>query len=169
MGCYGLVGLGVVLLGRIWAAQWLLRLPAAGAVGLLVLVTLPPAWWQTPRTGWVPPVVLVLAAYGYLVAEARNHGVGPVAAPLRSMGVAFVAAGHAVLVSLIGLVIVAPSYVDDGGGLARLWRDGADSVPRSVLVLAAAWCAAVGVFAQILWEDRPVTAPLAHLRWRGER
>jgi hypothetical protein len=36
-----------------------------------------------------------------------------------------------------------------------------------LLVLAAAWCLAVGVFSQILWDDRPITAPLAHLSWRN--
>jgi hypothetical protein len=59
--------------------------------------------------------------------------------------------------------------VDDGGRLADVWRGAAGSRPLLVLALASAWCLAVGVFAQILWDDRPITAPLAHLRWRGER
>ena len=33
--------------------------------------------------------------------------------------------------------------------------------------IAALGCGlAAGVFSQILWDDRPITAPLAHLRWR---
>jgi hypothetical protein len=35
------------------------------------------------------------------------------------------------------------------------------------VLLATAWCLAVGVFSQILWDDRPITAPLAHLSWRS--
>ena len=33
--------------------------------------------------------------------------------------------------------------------------------------LALGGCLAVGVFSQILWDDRPITAPLAHLSWRN--
>ena len=40
-------------------------------------------------------------------------------------------------------------------------------VALTVLALAAALCMAVGVFSQILWDDRPITAPLAHLSWRN--
>jgi len=43
-------------------------------------------------------------------------------------------AAHALMVSLIGLVVLA-----------------------------------VGVFSQIRWDDRPITAPLAHLSWRSGR
>jgi hypothetical protein len=165
---YALLVTGVVRFGRLWAAQWLLRLPAAAAVGLLVLVSLPPAWWRQPRVSWTPALLAVVAC-GYLVVEARNHGVGAGAAVVRALGVTAAGALHALLICLVGLVLVAPSYVDDGARLARLWRDGSLARPWAILALAGAWCLAVGVFSQILWDDRPITAPLAHLQWRKGR
>jgi hypothetical protein len=165
---YALLVAGVVSLGRVWATQWLLRLPAAAAVGLLVLVSLPPSWWQQSHVS-LAPVLLAGAAYGYLVAEARNHGVGAEAAVGRALGVTAVGALHALLICLVGLVLVAPSYVDRGADLADLWRCGSLSRSWRVLALAGAWCLAVGVFSQILWDDRPITAPLAHLQWRQGR
>jgi hypothetical protein len=165
---YVLLVAGVVGLGRLWAAQWLLRLPAAAAVGLLVLVSLPPAWWQQTRIGWAP-ALLVGAACGYLIVEARNHGVGAGPAAGRALGVTAAGALHALLICLVGLVLVAPSYVDRGADLTRLWRGGSLCRSWGVLALAGAWCLAVGVFSQILWDDRPITAPLAHLQWRRGR
>jgi hypothetical protein len=166
--CYALLGVGALRHGRVWAAQWLLRLPAAAAVGLFVLLSLPPAWWSHPRALRQAPAILVAAAYAYLVAEAGNHGVGSWAALRRSAVVAVAGAAHAFLVCLVGLVLVAPSYADSGAGLTSLWERGGGRA-WSVVALAGAWCLAVGVFSQILWDDRPITAPLAHLQWRRER
>jgi hypothetical protein len=165
---YALLVTSVVSLGRRWAALWLLRLPAAASVGLLILLSLPAAWWQQARAGWAP-ALLAAVAWGYLVVEARNHGVGSGAAVGRALGVTATGALHALLICLVGLVLMAPSYVDGGSDLARLWRDGDLGRAWKVLALAGAWCLAVGVFSQILWDDRPITAPLAHLQWRRGR
>src|SRR5205807_814907 len=96
VGCYGVLLVAVVFLGRMWASPWLLRVPAAASVGLFVLLTLPMSWWgaatkKPPVTGpahwWTVPhtiltlagtptiAVLVAASLGYLVIEARNHAV----------------------------------------------------------------------------------------------
>jgi len=166
---YGVVLLGTVLRGPLWAAPWLLRQPAAAAVGLLILLTLPASWWSQPgaaRLGWSVPA-LTLAAFGYLLVEARNHGVDrPAEAGRRAAAVAGMGLVHAWLVSVAGLVLVAPSYVDGGRHLAELWRGRGIVQPVEVLALSTAWCLAAGVFSQILWDDRPITAPLAHLNWR---
>ncbi|MGH3797663.1 MAG: hypothetical protein ACRDSP_22565 [Pseudonocardiaceae bacterium] len=168
--CYLLIGIGSLSFGTSWTAPWQLRLPAACALGLAVLLTLPPGWWQTPRVGWAAAAVLVGAAYGYLVVEARNHGVGRVAALWRSAGVAMSGAVHGLLVSLIGLVAVAPAFIDKGDELAAVWRAPSGyGQAGMILLLSTCWCLAVGVFSQILWDDRPVTARLAHLHWRSER
>ncbi len=93
VACYVLICLGVWLIGPEWGAMWLLRMPAASAVGVIALISLLPGRLITgPPGGW-------------------------------------------------------------DAGLA--------------LALATAWCLTVGVFSQILWDDRPITAPLAHLSWRG--
>ena len=83
------------------------------------------------------------------------------AAPLRSALVVVVGAVHALLVSLIALVVVLPAFVGDGQGLLVWIGIPATATRGVVLALAAAWCLAVGVFSQILWDDRPITA-----RWR---
>ncbi|MGH3942470.1 MAG: hypothetical protein ACRDTG_28375 [Pseudonocardiaceae bacterium] len=169
-GCYLLIGIGCLFFGPLWTMPWLLRLPAACALGLAVLMTLPPDWWQTPRVGFAAGVALACAAFGYLIVEARNHGVALGAALGRSAGVAVTGAVHGLLVSLIGLVAIAPAFIDKGDELAAVWRTPGDyGQAGMILVLSTCWCLAVGVFSQILWDDRPVTARLAHLHWRSER
>jgi hypothetical protein len=162
---YLLVAVGSLAFGSWWTAPWLLRLPAACTVGLAVLLTLPPAWWQAPRLAAAG--VLAGAALGYLLVEARNHNVGRGVAVGRCIAVAGFGVMHGLLVSLIGLVAIAPSVVDKGDNLATLWRTPSDRHQITILMLSTTWCLAVGVFSQILWHDRPVTARLAHLSWRS--
>lgn len=166
---YLLIAAGVVAFGSAWAAPWLLRMPAASTIGVFALVSLlPGGWLAAPPGGWAASVVLGGAAVGYLLVEARNHGVSAPQALLRSAGVALVGAVHALLVSLLGLVLVAPAFVGNGRRLAELWsHPGGFGQGGLLLALATAWCLAVGVFSQILWDDRPITAPLAHLQWRS--
>ncbi|OLT29299.1 hypothetical protein BJF83_11960 [Nocardiopsis sp. CNR-923] len=96
----GLVGLTVH--GRSWALPWLLRVPAAAAIGLLMVTTMHPSWWgaafdptamEIPgrEPGADPPLgpmgvalFLAVAAFAYLLANARNTGVGIGAALLRA-------------------------------------------------------------------------------------
>ncbi|MDA2805406.1 hypothetical protein [Nocardiopsis suaedae] len=168
------IGGGTLLWGRIWAAQWLLRLPAASALGLTVLIALPD-WWQRSRLELLPPsdavqaaALLLAIAYGYLVVEARTHGLARGAALVRALGVAAVGWVHAGLVSLMGLVVLAPAFGEQGDGPRPPTLGGqAAADPLAALVLASAWCLTVGVLSQILWEDRSITAPLAHLEWRS--
>lgn len=167
--CYVLIGAGVVAYGSAWTAPWLLRLPAAAAVGIIALVSiLPGGWLGTPPAGWLAALALVAAACGYLVVQARNLGVAGKSL-WRAVAVAAIGAVHALMVSLIGLVIVAPAFVLGGARLTQIWRHPSYGHAGMVLVLATAWCLAVGVFSQILWDDRPITAPLAHLSWRSGR
>jgi hypothetical protein len=166
---YALVALGVIVFGQLWGSQWLLRLPAAGAVGLFVLLTLPPDWWLHPSPRWPAYAILAAVSYGYLVIEARNHGVAALPAAGRALTVGLAGAVHGLLIALIGLVGVAPSVVQQGHDLAVLWTTGKPSQVWAVLGLAALWCLTVGVFSQILWDDRPITASLAHLQWRRGR
>jgi hypothetical protein len=167
--CYLLIGVGVVGWGVAWAAPWLLRLPAAAAVGIIALVSiLPGGLLDTPPGGWLAALALTAAACGYLVVQARNHGVAA-RSLWRAVAVTAIGAAHALMVSLLGLVVVAPAFVQDGQKLAAIWHHPSYRHAALVLVLATAWCLAVGVFSQILWDDRPITAPLAHLSWRSGR
>jgi hypothetical protein len=167
--CYVLIGAGVVVYGSAWAAPWLLRLPAAAAVGVIALVSiLPGGWLDPPPAGWLAALALAAAACGYLVVQARNLGVAGNSL-WRAVAVAAIGAAHALMVSLLGLVVVAPAFVQDGRGLTEIWQHPRYGHAGTVLLLATTWCLAVGVFSQILWDDRPITAPLAHLSWRSGR
>ncbi len=149
------------------AAMWLLRMPAAAAVGAIALIGLMAGGFPAaePGAGYAVPV-LGGASFGYLMVEARNHGVAGLAAVRRALAVWAAGAMHALMVSLIGLVAVAPAFAVVGAKLDRLWSRPSYGHAGVVLALAAAWCLAVGVFSQILWQDRPITSPLAHLSWR---
>jgi len=168
IGCYALIVMGVWVFGPGWAAPWLLRFPAASAVGVIALISLSPGGWITaPPGGWHAVLALVIASLGYLIVEARNHGVAGLALLWRSLAVAVIGTVHALMVSLIGLVLVAPAFVQDGQAITGLWHHPGYGRAGMAIALAAAWCLTVGVFSQILWDDRPITAPLAHLSWRA--
>ncbi|WP_435106641.1 hypothetical protein [Nocardiopsis synnemataformans] len=208
---YLLVGAGTVTYGRFWAMPLMLRLPAAAAVGLIVLVALHPDWWTSVSVGGQLlglSLLLVGASFGYLLVEARNHNSGQSQAGKterwkdarrvlgRAASVTFTGLAHAFLVALLGMAVIAPVFSEEGGKLTAVWygpdasaseepvaaaeqptgtqTDGTEQDPSApdplaILVAATAWCLAAGVFSQILWDDQPITAPLAHRRWRNER
>jgi hypothetical protein len=166
---YGLMAGGSVGFGSRWAAPWLLRFPAASAVGLLALISFfPDSWLSAPPPGWWAISALLALSAGYLVVETRNHGASLRQAVTRSLVVFVIGWMHATMVSLVGFVFVAPAYIDKGAELREVllsapgWDHGS-----KLIALSAAWCLAVGVLSQVLWDDRPVTASLAHLTWRA--
>ena len=109
---YLLVYVGVMAFGSDWAAVWLLRMPAASAVGVIALVSiLPGDWLRRLADGWLATFALVAVSFGYLAIEVRNHGVAAWASVRRALSVVAVGAAHALMVSLIGLVVVAPAFV----------------------------------------------------------
>ncbi|MBE3002172.1 hypothetical protein IDM40_26235 [Nocardiopsis sp. HNM0947] len=178
------VGLvGVATFGRLWAMPWMLRVPAAAAIGLLMLTTMNPAWWHAAFAGtgvskdvpssWSGPhplwvaLLLAAAAFAYLLVNVRNTGVGGVMAAGRALAVWVVSAVHSVLVALFGLTWVVPLFSEDGDVFVAVWS-GHPEAAVTALLQASAWCLVAGVFSQILWDDRPLTAPLAHAHWRAE-
>lgn len=155
---------------------WLLRQPASAAVGLLALTTMNPHWWEygstNPVAAGIAAAGLAAAAVVYLAVEAINHGVSRIAL-LKGVG-AVISLGvmHAILVAGLALRTVVPIYAENGEQLRCLWASGACAQgvhPILILMLATGWAFAAGVFIQILWEDQPSTAPLAHLGWRGRK
>lgn len=166
--CYALICAGVVMLPGSWGAMWLLRMPAAAAVGIFALTAfLPGGWLQAPPGGWGATAVLTAVSFGYLLVEVRNHGVATRSAVPRALLVVLTGVVHALMVAVIGLIAVAPALVANGGQMDQsIWSKPGYGHAGVVLALAAAWCLAVGVFLQILWDERPITAPLAHLSWR---
>jgi len=158
------------------AMKWLWRLPAASVVGMLLLISLSRTWWQglpANHAGVLTAgVVLVAASYAYLLLEVKNHGVSWQRGTTRAGLVLLSAAAHSYLVATISLNLVAGAFMDGaisvdaatGTSLRAVLAD-----PNQYLWLvgaSTAWCIATGVFSQILWDDRPVTAPLAHMQWK---
>ena len=179
----GLLVLGVAAAGLLpsgLTGLGLLRVPAAAAVGLVVLMSLTPRWWLAPW-GWTVGAGLLVLAVLYLVLELRLHGARRRAAYPRGLALAAVGAGHAFVLSLLVFAFVAPVVAERGECLAGWWSanpwaarilegacadlNGGHAEARTgVLVLMTGWSLAVGLAAQILWDDRPVTAPLGRLR-----
>ncbi|MGH3842091.1 MAG: hypothetical protein ACRDS0_11695 [Pseudonocardiaceae bacterium] len=172
--------LGAVVVPSRLSGLALLRIPAAVAVGQVVLISLTAQWWLAPW-GWRVGAGLLVIATLYLVLESRLHGADP-AAWLRGPAIAAIGALHAFVLSLVVLAFVAPAVADHGQCLAGWWSNnpwsartlvgdgcadlghGHAEAPAGVLVLMTGWSLAVGLAAQILWDDRPVTAPLGRLR-----
>lgn len=142
---------------------WCLRLPAGAALGMVALISLDKGWAARDGWWWAGTAgALVSAAFGYLILEARGHGV-PGIAPLfrRVVLVLLFGCAHPVSVAAVGLAAVVPAVVP---ALAAGLHGAA---PGELLVLAGAVGLAAGVLLQVLWDDRPVTFPLAHLPWKG--
>ena len=184
VACYAVICVGVLLPIEGWGRIWLLRMPAAAAVGIIALVSFLPGGWLSSLTsggrdtlpapwggtlGWHAAAALAIASFGYLVVEARNHGVAPLRAIARAAAVTVTGALHALMVALIGLAVIAPAFVSSGQELHDMWAHLTPAHARMILFLATAWCLAFGVFTQILWDDQPITAPLAHIRWRRQK
>lgn len=171
LGCYLLVSVGAVTCGGVFTLPWLLRWPAACTLGLLVLTGLNGDWWLGIKISvtqtTAAAATLIAVALGYLVVEVRNHGASGAQALGRGGGVLLVGLTHSLLISLIGLTTVMPAFVQGGDELASLFDAAQHGPAWRALALATSWCVAAGVISQILWDDRPITAPLAHSTWRS--
>ncbi len=154
--------------GRLEASNWLLRLPASTIVGLLLLLSLGSSWLAAASVGSLYTFLaipgLLLASFAYLLIEVRNHGVAHKPSFKRSAAVLAIGLGYSAVISTIGLMGLAPAIIHldqqsssilATGGLARGW----------CLATATALNLTVGVFSQILWDDKSITAPLAHSTW----
>jgi len=175
LGWYALI----TIAGAIWPATawlWLMRQPASAAAGLLALAVAPPDWWDSGGKDWLVALfaVILLAGtgLGYLYFEAGSQDVRARGRYWRPPVVAMCGYLHAVLVTVIGLRFVLPEFAQrsaTGPQLSCWWQTsgcGPAALPSWLLVLAAAsWSFAAAVFLQIIWDDQPVTAPLAHASW----
>jgi len=134
----------------------LLRLPAGAALGVFAVVTQRTDWIVAEVSGATVQAILVLvgATLGYLLIEVRAHGARGHVVGLRALGVLGIGALGALLVATVAVYLLGPA-TDLG------LREGRAVAPG--VLLTAAIGLAVGVFLQLLWEERPVTDPLEHL------
>jgi|GEM_PF-1926088 hypothetical protein len=175
---YGLLALAAAVYPPA-AWLWLMRQPASAAVGMLGLVVIPPDWWHddghTLRVATWAAILLSVAGLGYLYLEASSHDVLGWRRAWRPAAVAAFGYLHAAMVSVIGLRFLLPEFSPRPAHppyLSCWWHTpgcGPEALPAWLLLLvAASWAFAAGVFLQIIWDDQPVTAPLAHVSWRRE-
>lgn len=174
---YGLIAAAMAAEpGAAW--PWLLRQPASAAVGLLALAAFGTTWWYTKGTpGGTGRAVVVMiglaaAALLYLYVEASGHGVRGWRLLRRPAWVTVLGVMHGWLISLIGLRFLLPLFASSppGGPALSCWYTtggcSGKALPVPLLLgLAAVWSLAAGVFLQIIWDDQPVTATLAHVSW----
>ncbi|MFC0438057.1 hypothetical protein [Kutzneria buriramensis] len=161
------------------------RIPAAAAVGLALLLTLTTRWWLAVNA-WPLGAALLAASTGYLMVEARQHGSGRLAAARRALVLLVLGVLHTVVLSITTLAFLVPVLADHGQCLTDWWQHnpwqplplstaGTDSCaaalstpnaapPAATMLLMTGWSLSFGLAAQILWDDRPVTAPLGRLR-----
>lgn len=154
---------------------WMLRMPASVSIGAVLLVTLASQWWRDAyrQVGWhgfLTAIILLLSlAAGYVFVEARGHEVDIRTAIGRSLSVLGLVLLHAVLVALVLFGVIFPLFADgasaSGGFQGRLDAEGAWE-RMLTLALAASFMAVVGLFSQVLWDEKAITTPLAHTRWR---
>lgn len=179
LGAAGLTA-AVGLPGRVDAIA-LLRIPAAAGAGQALLLSLTPRWWLASN-GWAIGTAMLVAVALYIVVEARLHGAQRWLAIGRAMLIAAIGALYGFVLSVVFLGFVVPAMGENGHCLDGWWnahpaqpfplRDtcandlghAAAAWPLGVLVLMTGWSFAIGTAAQILWDDRPLTAPLGRLR-----
>lgn len=149
----------VSLNGSVMAYAHSLRLPAAGIVGVSVLVAIPAGWWAHPNWS-LAAMVLVASTIGYLFMECIGHGVPSRAALPRTLTVTVLSWCHCSGVAAVAAVTVAPVFI--GPTFPSV---GAGPAARAITLFTTA-AMALGVLLQMLWEDRPVTYPITHADWR---
>lgn len=188
-----------------WVAQmaWLLRIPASVSIGALLLVTISSQWWkeaheQVGVSGYVLGIlILLMLAVGYVLAEARGHGVTGKEAFRRMISVVLIVFLYALLVTLIVFGVIFPLFAENAAVeppasqtfteisvVFPLLIENAVLKPPApqtfmefvsslfwwqrllMLILAASFISVVGLFSQVLWDEKAITAPLAHTSWR---
>ena len=168
--------------GEGFSLPFLLRFPASAGIGLAAVVASRGTWIQrmVPLGSSVEPECqvatvatatdivlilgsLVLAGVTYLVVESRLHGTSAGGALRRGLGVWVIGLGWATIIAAFYIVLFGPLFTE-------CFPIGLAGWPR-VLAFAVTTLAVldIGIFLQVLWEDRPVTYPLGALRFSRYR
>lgn len=173
---YLLIGWGTVRHGRFWTMPFMLRLPAAAAAGLIVLVAMHPDWWKGIALNLQFVLLLLLlvgVSFGYLLIETRNHNSGQLEDDekkrRRDSRKLFARAGaitvtglvHSFLVALLGMAIIAPAFSEDGKILAAVWQGSKSSAEATTSNDTAA--SGPDAQADTSDEDQPPPSPTAIL------
>jgi hypothetical protein len=147
-----------------FAYPFALRFGAGVVIGSALALALPPEWAHSlSRLDRILTVSLglTLASYGYLVVEARLHGLAGWRTVLaRSLAVLFTGLAHAAFLATVAVCVLAPVFIENWDTLDLGTREFSVAI-----LLIGSLAVAAGVFLQILWDDRPVTYPLSAMRF----
>ena len=158
---------GIVATDEAFSYPFALRFAAGSVIGTTAVTTLFPKWAETvrdsPAAAYGVAGILLSSAAGYIVVEARLHGLEGRAAFSRSALVLTVGLIHATLISTVAVALLAPVFVE-------AWPVDLDAAQEATTVhLFAAAAVTAAVYLQVLWDDRPVTYPLSALRFTRSR
>ena len=151
---YFIVVIHLLVHGPSVAYPFLLRFPAGVAIGLAALLSLQDFDYRAHSAAGAGVVVIAVL---YLMVEARNHGVALWPSVRRGLATGLIGLVHGLVLSAAAVAAALPALSNyppvglRGAAIAQ--------------VLLAAGGLTLGVFLQVLWEDRPVTYPLAHMEW----
>jgi hypothetical protein len=166
-----LIGLGTRPHNAIRSRLTLARIPASVTIGLATLITLNHQWWTSTKPTTAARItaiaILLGAAIAYQAHELRGHGVTHWRLALRTIAIVTIGLCYAFVISYATLRVIAPLTTEDGDRLAGWWQHDPNTyhgaAPWWLLTLATAWSYTVGVFIQVVWDDRPITAPLGRM------
>ena len=151
-------------------AVLMLRIPSSIAVGLGVLLTLDPYWliWATPGQALAVSAGLLTVALGYLMVEVNNHEVNGVKNLTRALIVGVLSYAYAIVSSLLALRFLWGFFHpgEQNQGWNSTGKTGLVSLvyPVSSVLACASAALATGLLIQAIWDDSPVSAPLATSR-----
>lgn len=159
---FGLLFWLILTQGIRYSYPYCLRLLGSSFLGVFALATLGSSWRSAPNL-WLAAIPLTIASFAFLALQAKSHGASGGASVLRSLQVVCVGWCHSVGVTACALAFGFPGFY------SKSFQHLSNVKASQVIILGAAIALSLGVFLQVLWEDRPATFPLGRLHWRGER
>lgn len=149
------------------------RLGACILVGYFPLLITDEIWCAVPhltawRTWWPPPpsfaiiVLALMSSFFYLLIEIKNKVQDRQTAWRRTVDIFLIGLGWSFIIGLISLNLMGPAFKNRLESLhTLLWAPGlGGEIPVQVLLLYMPLALLIGIFLQIIWEEKPITEPL---------
>jgi hypothetical protein len=158
-----IIFVAIIRHSQLYSYPFCLRLQGSAVLGVFALATLGTAWAVSVTSShlWISSLMLLASAGAFLAVQAKNHGAKGAAAIRRAGAVLAMGWFHAVGISAMAFAFQFPGFY-----ASQLSTIQSSVLARS-LTCGAAIALSMGVFLQVLWEDRPASYPLGRLAWRG--
>ena len=119
------------------------------------------AWWPPPF-GIVIVFLSLVASFSYLLLEVKNKVIERRLAWRRAINVFLIGLGWSLIMGLVILDLVGPAFKSRLDVLnSLLWVPGLfGEIPVPLLVLYMPLALLIGIFLQIIWEEKPITEPI---------